>query len=42
MDDNRAVRRFMLELSPPEVPCVPVSLLDDINFESVEDAIPIE
>ena len=39
MDDYRAVRRFLLELSPSETPYVPGSLLDDTNFESVEEAI---
>ena len=39
MNENRTVRRFLLELSPHEAPFIPGSLLDDMDFENVEDMI---
>ena len=39
MDENRAVRRFLLELSPKEAPFIPGSLLDDTEFTDVEEII---
>ena len=39
MDENRAVRQFLLELSPREAPFIPGSLLDDTEYNNVEDMI---
>ena len=39
MDDSRAVRRYLLELSPREAPYVPGSLLDDTRYDSVGEMI---
>ena len=39
MEPDRAVRRYLLELNPSAVPFVPGSLLDDTEYETVEEAI---
>ena len=39
MEENRAVRRFLLELSPNDAPFIPGSLLDDIELANVQDII---
>ena len=36
LDENRTVRRFLLELSPPERPFIEGSLLEEVNFENVQ------
>ena len=36
VDESRAVRRFLLELSPSEAPFIPGSLLADTKFRSVQ------
>ena len=37
LDDDRAVRRYLLELSPQESPFIPGSLLADTEFDNVVD-----
>lgn len=37
LDDDRAVRRYLLELSPGESPFIPGSLLADSEFDNVVD-----
>ena len=39
MDEDRALRKFLLHLQPDEAPFVPGSLLDDTNFSSLDEAI---
>ena len=36
LDENRTVRHFLLELSPPERPFIEGSLLEEVNFENVQ------
>jgi len=39
MDEDRALRKFLLHLQPDQAPFVPGSLLDDTNFSSLDEAI---
>ena len=39
MDEQRMVKRFLLELSPKERPFIRGTLLDDTPFETVEEAV---
>ena len=39
MDKNRAVRRYLLELSPSEAPFIPGTLLHDTPFRTVDEMI---
>ena len=39
LEPDRAVRRFLLELSPNSAPFIPGSLLDDTDYRTVEEMI---
>ena len=39
MDVDRAVRRYLLELSPSKAPFIPGSVLDDTSFKTVDEII---
>ena len=39
LNENRALRRYLLELSPTEAPFIPGSLLADTKFDTVNDLI---
>ena len=38
-DENRTVRRFLLELSPSEQPFIKGSLLDEVEYANTRDMI---
>ena len=39
LEPDRAVRRFLFELSADSAPFIPGSLLDDTDYETVEEMI---
>ena len=39
LDEDRALRRYLLDLSPPTVPFMPGSLHADTEFETLEEAV---
>ena len=39
MEPHRAVRRYLLELNPNEAPFIPGSLLDDTDYETVDQML---
>ena len=39
MEEDRALRRFLLELSPSEKPFIPGSLLADTSYDTVEEIV---
>ena len=41
MDNHRAVRRFLLELSPEQKPFIPGTLLDGMPFDTVDEAVRV-
>ena len=41
MDHHRALRRFLLELSPREAPYIPGSLLADTSFQNVDEMVEV-